>query len=172
MKNARASRKQVVALLLVFISIGCLRSSRDEAVLAPLGSQLEGGFADEGDQPVYVVFADPLTAGVFRNLGRVGGRYRVAPKDARLVCPSLDAKGMQGYQLRVSVNRITGDRAFATIQKICAVQRSDTIQVKEGQIPFSTMGQYVSISENVLLMRVKGKWRFERVLSGSISTMM
>jgi len=171
-KNARASRKQVVALLLVFISIGCLRSSRDEAVLAPLGSQLEGGFADEGDQPVYVVFADPLTAGVFRNLGRVGGRYRVAPKDARLVCPSLDAKGMQGYQLRVSVNRITGDRAFATIQKICAVQRSDTIQVKEGQIPFSTMGQYVSISENVLLMRVKGKWRFERVLSGSISTMM
>jgi len=171
-KNARASRKQVVALLLVFISIGCLRSSRDEAVLAPLGSQLEGGFADEGDQPVYVVFADPLTAGVFRNLGRVGGRYRVAPKDARLVCPSLDAKGMQGYQLRVSVNRITGDRAFATIQKICAVQLPDTTQAKEGRVAFNSMGQLVSLSANVLLMRVNGKWRFERVISGSTSTMM
>jgi len=160
------------AYLLLFIVIGCLRSSRDEAVLAPLGSQLEGGFADEGDQPVYVVFADPLTAGVFRNLGRVGGRYRVAPKDARLFCPSLDAKGMQGYQLRVSVASITGDSAFATIQKICAVQRSDTIQAKEGGIPFSTIGQLISISENVLLMRVNGKWSFERVISGNTSPML
>jgi hypothetical protein len=165
--------KQAVTLLLLFILIGCLRGSRDEAVLAPLSSQLEAGFADEGDQPVYVVFADPLTAGVFRNLGRARGRYRVAPKDARLVCPSLDAKGMQGYQLRVSVSRITGDSAFATIQKICAVQQlPDTTRAKEARIPFSAMGQLVSLSENVLLMRVNGKWRFERVLSGNTSTML
>jgi hypothetical protein len=164
--------KQAVTLLLLFILIGCLRGSRDEAVLAPLSSQLEAGFADEGDQPVYVVFADPLTAGVFRNLGRPRGRYRVAPKDARLVCPSLDAKGMQGYQLRMSVSGITGDSAFATIQKICAVQLPDTTQAKEGRIRFSPMGQLVSISENVLLMRVNGKWRFDRVLSGNISPML
>jgi hypothetical protein len=160
------------AFLLLFILIGCLRSSRDEAVLAPLGSQLEGGFADDGNQAVYVAFADPLTAGVFKNLGRVGGRYHVAPKEARLVCPSVNDRGMQGYQLRVSVDRITGDSAVATIQKICAPQRPDTTQIKEGGIRFNAMGQLISISENVLLLRVNGKWRFERVISGSTSIMM
>ena len=134
------------AYLLLFILIGCLRSSRDEAVLAPLGSLLEGGFADEGNQPVYVVFADPLTAGVFKNLGRVGGRYRVAPKDARLVCPSLDAKGMQGYQLRVSVNRITGDSAFATIQKSARCNYPIQLRPKKGG---SRSIQWVSLSLSV-----------------------
>src|SRR5258705_13117180 len=103
--------KQAVTVLLLFILIGCVRSSRDEAVLAPLGSLLDGGFADEGNQPVYVVFADPLTAGVFKNLGRVGGGYHVAPKEARLVWPSVNDRGMPGNQLRVYFDRIQGDRA-------------------------------------------------------------
>jgi hypothetical protein len=151
--------------LLLLGLIACLNSSRDAAVLAPLGSLLEGAFSDEGNQPIYVVFADPLTASVFRNLGR-SGRYRIAPKEARLFCPSRDSKAMQGYHLSVRVDEIMGDSALATMQKTCAMQTYDTTQVLGNGLRFSGFGQLISTGEHILLIRVKGRWKIERVLSG------
>jgi hypothetical protein len=137
-------------LLLLLTLVGCLRSSRDAAVLAPLGSQLENGFFDPGTQPLYLLFADPLTAGVFKNL-KPGGRYRIAPKDARLVCPSSAAGGMQGYLLRVRVDKLWGDSALATNERMCGV---------------SGQGQIISTGEHILLVRVQGKWKVDQVISG------
>jgi hypothetical protein len=151
--------------LLLLGLIACLHSSRDAAVLAPLGSLLEGGFSDEGDQPIYVVFGDSLTASVFRNLGR-SGRYRIAPKEARLFCPSRDSKAMQGYQLTVRVDKIMGDSALATIQMICVMQTYDTAQVLGNGSRFSGFGQAISTGEHILLIRVSGRWKIESVISG------
>jgi hypothetical protein len=156
--------------LIVLILASCLHSSPDAEILAPLGSRLESGLYDEGNQPVYVVFADPLTAGVFKNLGR-RGHYRIAPKDARLVCPSADARGMQGYQLRVSVEKIMGDTALAAIHRMCVVQLSDTAQTYPQGVQFGGPSQLIYMRENILLVRVKRKWKFDTIISGSTSVM-
>lgn len=159
--------------LLVLSLTACLRSSRearDAAVLAPLASQLGTGFFDEGNQPVYVIFGDSLTAGVFRKLGRAG-RYRIAPKDARLVCPSKKANGMQGGLLRVRVDQMMGDTALATMELICVMQLSDTTQAHRGGMQFAVMGNTMSMGVHILLVRVRGKWKVEKVISGFTSVL-
>ena len=136
------------ALLLLFALPSCLHGSREAAVLAPLASQLAHGFSDGEAQPVYLIFADRLTATVFESLKR-GGRYRIAPAGAPLVCPSTAAQGMQGYQLRVRVDTRMHDSAVVTMERSCRVS-----------------SQTISTGENILLVRVSGKWRIDKVISG------
>jgi hypothetical protein len=135
------------ASLLLLTLAGCLRTSTDAAVLAPL-SQLTPGLSDPGDQPEYVIFGDQLTATVFKNLKR-DSRYRIVSTATRLVCPSKGADGIQGYVLWVRVDKLMSDSAVATMKRTC-----------------SGSHQSISTGEHLLLVRRSGKWKLDRIIDG------
>ena len=136
------------ASLLLLTLGGCLHASTDAAVLAPLASEMTRGFPDQGDQPKYLIFGDQLTATVFKNLKR-DRRYRIVSTDTRLVCPSKAAEGIQGYVLRVRVDKLMSDSAVATMERICSVSH-----------------QTISTGEHILLVRRGGKWKIDKVIDG------
>ena len=72
---------------LLFALTGCFHSSPDAAVLAPLVAHLTQEPADQSNQPGYLVFADELSATVFKSLRR-DTRYKIVPIGKPFVCPS------------------------------------------------------------------------------------
>jgi hypothetical protein len=134
--------------LLLFTLAGCRHSSPDVAMLAPLAAQLAPEASDQSKEPENLVFADELTATVFKSL-RQDARYRILPNSARLVCPSPAAEGLQGYALRARVNQAMGDTAIATVERIC-----------------SRVGGLLSTGEIYLLVRRNGRWRMEKIING------
>jgi hypothetical protein len=143
-----------IASLLLFTLTACLHSSPDAAVvLAPLANQITPESADQGNGPENLVFADSLTANVFRSLRR-DARYRIIPSGTRLFCPSKAAEGPQGYLLRARVNQMMGDSAIATVERMCGAP--------EGGM----MGAMISTGVNYLLVRRSGKWKMEKPING------
>jgi hypothetical protein len=134
--------------LLLFTLAGCRHSSPDVAVLAALVPHLAPSVSDQSKEPENLVFADELTATVFKSLRR-DAHFRILPNSARLVCPSPAAEGLQGYALRARVNQTMGDTAIATVERIC-----------------SRAGGPLSTGEIYLLVRRNGRWRMERILNG------
>jgi hypothetical protein len=65
-------------LLLLFVFAGCVREPPEAAVLAPLVAQFTQEPFDQSNQPEYLIFADKLTARVFRRL-KGDPRYRIVP---------------------------------------------------------------------------------------------
>jgi hypothetical protein len=58
------------ASLLLLTLMGCFHRSPDAAVLAPLVALFKEQPFDQSNQPEYLVFADELTASVFKSLRR------------------------------------------------------------------------------------------------------
>jgi hypothetical protein len=141
------------ASLLFFTLASCFHSSPDAAVLAPLVAHLTQEPFDESHQPEYLVFADELTATVFKSLRR-DTRYRILPTGKPFVCPSDGAKCPEPHELSVRVNELMGDSAIATMQRICS-----------GRQP-------IAYGEQILLARRNRKWRIERVLGGFANILM
>lgn len=139
-----------VLLLFLLPMIGCLHRPREAALLTPLASVYANGFPDDSIQPQYLLFADPLTASILRNLVR-SGSYQLAPAGSGLFCPGNPAPGKHGYQLRLRVVTVMGDSAIVSTEEICAA------------------GPYQTISKGVLylLRKRNGKWTIEKPLSGS-----
>jgi hypothetical protein len=141
------------ASLLLFALTGCLHRSPDAAILAPLAAHLAREPSEQSKEPEYLIFADQLTATVFKSLRR-DARYKIVPSSTQLVCPSKAAVGLQGYALRASVSQVMGDSAVATVERIC---RS---------------GQLIITGENYLLIRRGGKWRMDTIISGFTNVAM
>lgn len=138
------------ALLLLFTLTGCLHRSPDAAVLAPLVGYLTQDTIGQSRQPVYLIFADELTANVFKIL-RQDSRYRILPRGNPFVCPS-DGAQCSPYVLSVRINEMMGDSAIATLQR--------SYSVNGGQ-------QGITYSETILLVRRDRKWRIGKRLSGA-----
>jgi hypothetical protein len=139
------------ASLLLFIVTGCLHRSPDAAELAPLVAYLTQDTLAQIHQPVYLVFADELTANVFKRL-RQDSRYRIVPTGKPFVCPSDGSECPQPYVLSVRVYKMMGDSAIATLQR--------SYSVNGGQ-------QGITYSETILLVRRDRKWRIGKRLSGA-----
>jgi hypothetical protein len=137
------------ASLLLFTLTGCFHRSPDAAVLAPLVAYLTQDTVGQSQQPQYVLFADELTANVFKSL-RENSRYRILPVGKPFICPSDGGQCPNRYNLGVRVNQIMGDSAIATIQR--------TYSVNGGQ-------QAVTYGETILLVRRDRKWRIGKVLT-------
>jgi hypothetical protein len=148
------------ASLLLFALTGCLYSSPDAAVLAPLVPYLTQEPPDQSNQPEYIVFADQLTATVFESLKR-NAHYRITPMGTRLVCPSNPAPGPHCYSLGARVIKLMGDSAIATIER--TYRRFDS---RPEQV---VLGETIVYSDNFLLVRRSGKWRVEKRLDGSVT---
>ena len=133
------------ASLLLIALAGCHHAAPDAVVLAPLASLTPGRF-DQGNRPEHVVFRDQLTATVFKNLKR-DSRYRIVSKDARLVCPSKAAEGIQGYMLQVRIENLMGDSAVATMERTC-----------------TGSGGTLITGERILLVRRTGKWNLDKFI--------
>jgi len=147
------------ASLLLFALTGCLHSSPDAAVLAPLVPYLTQEPHDQSNQPEYIVFADQLTATVFESLKR-DAHDRITPMGTRLVCPSNPAPGPHCYELRARVIALMGDSAIATIERTYSTFNTGPRQ--------AAFGGAIRYSDNFLLLRRRGKWRVEKRLDGSI----
>jgi hypothetical protein len=147
------------ASLLLLALTGCLHTSPDAAVLAPLVAELTQGPPDQSNQPEYITFADKLTATVFESLKR-NAHYRVTPMGTRLVCPSNPAPVPHCYSLGARVIKLTGDSAIATIQRTYQRLNSGPSQV--------VLGGTIVYEDNFLLVRRSGKWRVEKRLDGSV----
>jgi hypothetical protein len=148
-------RTRLNASLLLFTLTGCFHRSPDAAVLAPLVAYLTQDTVDQSHQPIYVLFADQLTASVFKSL-RQDSRYRILPSGKPFICPSDGAQCTNRYELSVSVYQRMGDSAIATLQRI----RSD-----------GGMGA-VAYRETILLVRRDRQWRIGRALYGSVMPML
>jgi hypothetical protein len=141
----RQLRDNRFRLLLIFVAItGCLRSSRDMAVLAPLAPAYTHGFPGDSIQPEYIAFSDRLTASVLKSVRR-NSSYRIVPAGTSLLCPSNRAPGMHGYALGVRVVSILGDSGIAVTDRRC---------------------ENILIGENHLLRRRGGAWLIDKVLNG------
>ena len=141
------------SLLLLTLS-GCFHSSPDAAMLAPLGPFLAQEPVDQSEQPQYVVFADELTANVFKSLKR-DSRYRILPTGKPRECPADGTKCPHPYQLGVQVNMRMGDSAIAIIRRI-----------------YSEGGRATAFDEMFLLVRRDRTWKIGRVLGGSAIPLM
>jgi hypothetical protein len=144
-------RTRLKASLLLFILTGCIHRSPDAAVLAPLVAYLTKDSVDQSPRPVYLVFADELTARVFKSL-RQDSRYRILPAGKPVVCPSDGGECPHPYVLSVRVYKMMGDSAIATLQR--------SYSVNGGQ-------QTITYSETILLVRRDRKWRIGKRLSGA-----
>jgi hypothetical protein len=142
MTNSRAS-------LLLLTLAGCVHQAPDEAVLAPLVAQFTQEPFDESNQPEYLIFADEITANVFKSLRR-DSRYRILPSGKPFTCPSDASPCPQPHELSVHVRTVMGDSAIATIERT----------YYKGAQP----ARPVRASEQILLVRRKGKWKIEKVL--------
>jgi len=136
------------ALLLMLMLIGCPVRSREEAVLAPIGVQFAQGTYDEGNQPLYLLLADPLTASVLRDV-TWKGRYRIAPSGSPLFCPLTPGEGLHGYQLSLRIDTLMGDSAIASVRRFC-----------------TKSNRVISTGEHILLVRQRTNWTIGRVLDG------
>ena len=135
--------------LILFTLAGCIHNSPPSAVdLAPLAAYMTNEGSDQSNQPLVLAFADQFTATVFRSLGR-DVRYRIDPDVTRLVCPSKAAEVPQGYLLRARVNKVMGDSAIATTERMCGAA-----------------GGAITFGENYLLVRRGGIWRVQTIISG------
>src|ERR1700730_3266340 len=133
------------ASLLLLTLTGCFHSSPDAAVLAPLVALFKQQPFDQGNQPEYLVFADELTASVFKSLRR-DSRYRILPTGNPFVCPSDGTQCPQPHELSVQVREMMGDSAVATMDRT-----------------YSSGRGLIRTGENILLVRRNGKWKVERV---------
>jgi hypothetical protein len=127
--------------------MGCFHRPPDAAVLAPLVALFKEQPFDQSNQPVYLVFADELTARVFRSLRR-DSRYRIVPTGKPFVCPS-ERPACRLSELRVGVNELMGDSAIATMDRT-----------------YSSGRGLIRTGENILLVRRNWNWKIERVLNG------
>ena len=142
-----ANNKSKLVLLLL-LPFACLQRSADANLLRPLASVYSKGFADEPIQPQYLVFADPLTASVLKNLAR-SRAYQIAPAGSGVLCPSNPAPGMHGYLLRLRVDAVMGDSAIVAAEQMCAAPHG-----------------VISTGVHYLLRKKLGKWRIDRPLHG------
>lgn len=133
--------------LILFTLTGCIHTP-DAADLAPLAAYMTDVASDQRNQPLVLIFADQFTATVFRSLRR-DARYRIDPDVTRLVCPSKEAEVSQGYLLRARVNKVMGDSAIVTTERMCGVP-----------------GGAITFGMNYLLVRQSGKWRVKTIISG------
>jgi hypothetical protein len=140
--------------LLLFFLASCFHHSPDEAVLAPLADEVSQIPVDQSKQPEYLIFADELTARVFKNLRR-DPHYRILPIGKPFVCPSDGTPCPHPYELRARVETIMGDSAIATIQRIYA----------------DSGGSGIAYREQILLIHRNGKWKVETVLGYSALAM-
>ena len=143
MENSRAR-----LLFLLLPMIGCLQRSSDANLLRPLASAYSNGFSDEPIQPQYLVFADPITASVLKNLAR-NRSYQIAPAGTGLLCPSNPAPGRHGYLLRLRVDAVMGDSAIVAAEQRCAAIHG-----------------VISTGVHYLLRKRLGKWAIDRPLDG------
>jgi hypothetical protein len=144
------------ASLLLFTLAGCFHHSPDEAVLAPLVAQLTQEPFDQSKQPEYLIFADELTAKVFKSLNR-DPRYRILPTGKPFVCPRDVTPCPQPHELGVRVRTTMGDSAIATIERT----------YYQGPQP----ARPVRASEQILLVRRSGRWKIERVIGYGLSVL-
>jgi hypothetical protein len=148
-------RTRFNALLLLFTLTGCFHRSSDAAVLAPLVAYLRQDTVGQSHGPQYVLFADELTANVFKSL-RDDSRYRVLKAGDPFICPSYGGQCPNRYELSAQVVQRMGDSAIATLQRI----RSDG---GRGAVAYR---------ETILLVRRDRTWRIEKFLYGSVSPML
>jgi hypothetical protein len=138
----------------LFTLAACFHHSPDEAVLTPLVAQFKQEPSDQSNQPEYLIFADELTANVFKSLRR-DSRYRILPTGKPVVCPADGTPCPHPYELLARVDSITGDTAIARIQRIYA----------EGG------GHAIAYGEQILLVRRNGRWKVVTVLAYSAMPM-
>jgi hypothetical protein len=135
-------------LLLLLLMIGCLERSSDANLLKPLASAYSNGFPGEPIQPQYLVFADPLTASILKNLAR-SRLYQMAPAETGILCPSNPAPGRHGYMLRLRVDAVMGDSAIVAAEQMCAGSHG-----------------VISTGVHYLVRKRRGKWEIDRPLDG------
>jgi hypothetical protein len=135
------------ASLLLLTLTGCFHNSPDAAVLAPLVALFKQQPFDQSNQPEYLVFADQLTASIFKSLRR-NSRYRIIPTGKPFVCPS-ERPQCHLSELHVGVNELMGDSAIATMDRT-----------------YSSGRGLIRTGEDILLVRRNGKWKIERVING------
>jgi hypothetical protein len=140
-----------MASLVLLALTGCVHRSPDAAVLAPLVAYLTQDTVGQSHEPQYVLFADELTANVFKSL-RENSRFRILPVGKPFICPSDGGQCPNRYNLSVRVNQIMGDSAIATLER--------SYSVNGGQ-------QGITYSETILLVRRDRKWRIGKRLSGA-----
>jgi hypothetical protein len=119
-----------------------------KAVLIDFASDPQRLF-DPHAQPQYVRFEDELTESVLGELVRIGW-YRIAPENSPLLCPEDSTRGRHGYILRLSVDTVMADSAFATFQETCISHGRPIVH----QISY--------------LLRYRGKWKVEKAVMGSV----
>ncbi len=141
------------ASLLLFTLAGCFHTSPDAAVLAPLVAHLTEEPFGQSNQPEYLVFADELSATVFKSLSQ-DTRYRIVLRGKPFVCPS-DIAQCRRSELRVRVEELMGDSAIATMERIYS----------------NPDGHPTAYREQILLVRRNRKWRIGKVLGGSAMAM-
>jgi hypothetical protein len=135
--------------LLLFTLAGCIHNlPPDAADLAPLAAYITHESYDQSNQPLVLSFYDEFTSTVFRSLRR-DARYKFDTAVTRLVCPSKAAEVPQGYLLRARVNKVMGDSAIATTERMCGAA-----------------GGSITFGENYLLVRRRGIWRIQTIISG------
>lgn len=135
--------------LLSFVLAGCIHNSLPNAAdLAPLAAYITHEASDQSNQPLVLTFADQFTATVFRSLRR-DARYKFDADVTRLLCPSKAAEVPHGYLLRARVNKVMGDSAIATTERMCGAG-----------------GGMITFGENYLLVRRGGIWRVQTIISG------
>ena len=137
-----------------FTLVSCFHHSPDEAVLAPLVAELGQAPFDKSNQPEYLVFADELTANVFKSLRR-DPRYRILPAGKPFVCPSDVTPCPRPHELAAHITWSMGDSAIASIDRTYYKGTQPSWPVRD--------------SEQILLVRRDGKWKIEKVLAYSSS---
>jgi hypothetical protein len=137
------------ASLVLFTLASCFHSSPDAAVLAPLVAQFTQEPFDQTNQPEYLVFADEITARVFKSLRR-DPRYRILPTGKPFVCPSDVTPCPRPHELAAHVIWLRGDSAIASIDRTYYKGTQPSWLVRD--------------SEQILLVRRGGKWKIEKVL--------
>lgn len=146
--TARLGKSVVVLSAASLTLAGCIHNPPDAADLAPLAAYVTDESSSQRSQPLVLTFADQFTASVFRSLGS-DARYRFDTGVTRLMCPSKEAELPQGYLLRARVNRVMGDSAIVTTERMCGVP-----------------GGAITFGMNYLLVRLSGKWRVKTIISG------
>jgi hypothetical protein len=151
--TTRRSPAYSLTVLLLTLA-GCFHHSPDEAVLAPIVAQFTQEPFDQSNQPEYLIFADELTAKVFKHL-RQDPHYRIVPAEKTFICPPDATPCPHPHVLAAHIVWLAGDSAIAVIRR----------DYSRGPAP----ERPVRATEQILLVRRNGRWKIEKVLGYTLS---
>jgi hypothetical protein len=154
--------------LMVALS-GCMHRSPEERMLDAFSNDKSDRLFFPDGEPQYLRFADERTAWALRRIER-GGRYRIAPAGASLLCPGVPDEGLHGYLIAARVDTVMGDSAIAGLMMDCI--RDPYICPSGQQSCVSMNSGVIRIMTDYLLTRRNGKWTVAKPVSGGIAIPM